>query len=44
MPPRVRVCVFVCVCVGGGGGSIGFSPRIQYRSESYTDMIFSIIL
>ena len=40
----------MCVCEGsggrgGGGGFYRFFPtRIQYRSESNTDLIFSIIL
>ena len=40
--------VQVCVCVRGagvGGGVLSIFPtRFQYRSESNTDMIFSIIL
>ena len=42
----------LCVCARGRGGGRGwgsidfffFPPGIQYRSESNTDMIFSIIL
>ena len=42
-------CAGMCVCEGGWGGggesSIDFfATRIQYRSESNKDMIFSIIL
>ena len=43
----------LCVCEGGGGGGEGwervlsifffFPSRIQYRSESNIDMIFSIL-
>ena len=42
----VRACGSVCVKGGEGEGLsiFFFPPRIQYRSESNIDMIFSIIL